>query len=216
MGAVGVVIAVAAPDGKETAGVPTPSTSASTQTLTGALIGTWRPVDIVGFHDSGFTRTVPPDVTFATGGQWRGQTAATGSAEPTAPATTDRSPLLRITPGWAATRTTPKSELACAKSGRAWIGGPVHDRPRFADVLRGWWASARNHSPTSRMRRATSRPRSAKSPRDLCADTSAGEVMPAWCRRVFGEISGRDPRHTRVVLAELQLDRYHSAWVLWL
>ena len=72
MGAVGVVIAVAAPDGKETAGVASPSSSASTQTLTGALIGTWRPVDIVGFDNSTIPHPSPPVVTFTTRGQWMG------------------------------------------------------------------------------------------------------------------------------------------------
>src|SRR5258708_33080783 len=52
MAAVGVTIAVTEPSGNETAGVPTPHTSASTQTQTGALIGNWRPVDIVGFDNS--------------------------------------------------------------------------------------------------------------------------------------------------------------------
>lgn len=77
MAAVGVTIAITAPSGSETAGVPTPSTSASAQTQTGALIGTWRPVDIVGFDNSklppsGLPADRAPNIMFAGDGQWRG------------------------------------------------------------------------------------------------------------------------------------------------
>jgi heat shock protein HslJ len=75
MAAVGVAIAVTAPSGNETAGVSTPSTSASTQT--GALIGNWRPVDIVGFDNSalpppGLPAGRAPNITFTSDGRWRG------------------------------------------------------------------------------------------------------------------------------------------------
>jgi heat shock protein HslJ len=84
MGAVGVVIAVAAPDGKETAGVASPSSSASTKTLTDALIGTWRPVDIVGFDNSKLPPASgppvgrAPNITFAIGGRWTGTDGCNG------------------------------------------------------------------------------------------------------------------------------------------
>jgi hypothetical protein len=76
MAAVGLAIAVTAPSENETAGVSTPSSSASTQTQTEALIGTWRPVDIVGFDSS----KLPPlgvmatewDITFTGDGRWQG------------------------------------------------------------------------------------------------------------------------------------------------
>ncbi|WP_329478978.1 META domain-containing protein [Kribbella sp. NBC_01484] len=77
MAAVGVAIAITAPSGTETAGVSTPSTSASTQTQTGALIGNWRPVDIVGFDNSALPPpALPagrvPNITFTSDGRWRG------------------------------------------------------------------------------------------------------------------------------------------------
>jgi len=77
MAAVGVAIAITAPSGNETAGVSTPSTSASTQTQTGALIGNWRPVDIVGFDNSalpppGLPAGRAPNITFTSDGRWRG------------------------------------------------------------------------------------------------------------------------------------------------
>ncbi len=77
MAAVGVAIAITAPSGTETAGVSTPSTSASTQTQTGALIGNWRPVDIVGFDNSALPPPAlpvgrAPNITFTSDGRWRG------------------------------------------------------------------------------------------------------------------------------------------------
>ena len=77
MAAVGVAIAITAPSGNETAGVSTPSTSASTQTQTGALIGNWRPVDIVGFDNSALpSPALPagraPNIMFTSDGRWRG------------------------------------------------------------------------------------------------------------------------------------------------
>jgi heat shock protein HslJ len=83
MAAVGVAIAITAPAGNETAGVPTPSTSASTQTQTGALIGNWRPVDIVGFDNSQLPPPGPPadrapNITFTSDGRWRGTDGCNG------------------------------------------------------------------------------------------------------------------------------------------
>lgn len=76
MALVGVAVAVTAPSGSETAGVSTPSTSASMPTQADGLIGTWRPVDIVGFDES----RLPPsgvqapewNVTFTSDGRWQG------------------------------------------------------------------------------------------------------------------------------------------------
>jgi heat shock protein HslJ len=83
MAAVGVAIAITAPSGNETAGVPTPSTSASTQTQTGALIGNWRPVDIVGYDNSklppsGRPAARAPNITFTSDGRWRGSDGCNG------------------------------------------------------------------------------------------------------------------------------------------
>jgi heat shock protein HslJ len=77
MAAVGVAIAITAPSGNEPAGVSTPGMSASTQTQTGALIGNWRPVDIVGFDNSklppsGLPADRAPNITFTSDGRWRG------------------------------------------------------------------------------------------------------------------------------------------------
>ena len=60
-----------------------PRTSASTQTQTGALIGNWRPVDIVGFDNSKLPPSrLPavraPNITFTSNGRWRGSDGCNG------------------------------------------------------------------------------------------------------------------------------------------
>jgi heat shock protein HslJ len=81
--AVGVAIAVIAPSEHETPGVSTPSTPASTQTQTGALIGTWRPVEIVGYDNAklpprGVAAKDAASITFTSQGRWRGSDGCNG------------------------------------------------------------------------------------------------------------------------------------------
>ncbi|TCO44926.1 heat shock protein HslJ [Kribbella antiqua] len=78
--AAGVAVAVTGPGGNENAGVSTPSTSETTQTLTRALIGTWRPVDIVGFDRSklSLAHSTRAAVTFDTNGKWGGTDGCNG------------------------------------------------------------------------------------------------------------------------------------------
>ncbi|WP_166665296.1 META domain-containing protein [Kribbella caucasensis] len=84
MAAVGVTIAVTTPAGNEPAGVSTSSTSASTQTQAEALLGSWRPVDIVGFDNSKLPPSGPPaadrapNIGFTSDGRWHGSDGCNG------------------------------------------------------------------------------------------------------------------------------------------
>ncbi len=82
MAAVGITIAITAPSENETAGVSPSSTSASTQTE--ALLGSWRPVGIVGFDNSKLPPAGPPaadrapNIRFTSEGKWHGSDGCNG------------------------------------------------------------------------------------------------------------------------------------------